>query len=213
MVFISGNLVGRTEIAPHQIVTKLEEYDYPGGDGDRGGDAGGVVWAIAERECAADEAEQGEEMREISNDEIRMTNQIRNPNDEKGGWVVRWLLIAGTLLFLGVFLGMPLVIVFVEAFAKGWEVYRKAITDSDTWAAIRLTLVTVGVAVPLNMVFGVAAAWCIAKFDFRGKRVLTTLIDLPIAVSPIVAGLVCVLRFGAGMDGTVAAEASFSDHF
>src|SRR5947209_2433076 len=97
--------------------------------------------------------------------------EFRTPNSERR--FVRWGLIAATLVFLGLFLGLPLAVIFVEAFAKGWGVYRRAISDADTWAAIRLTLVTVGVAVPLNMVFGVAAAWCIAKFDFRGKRVLT----------------------------------------
>jgi sulfate/thiosulfate transport system permease protein len=113
-----------------------------------------------------------------------------------GRWARR-ALIAATLVFLALFLGLPLLVIFVEAFAKGWEVYKRAVTDSDTWAAIRLTMETVAIAVPLNMVFGIAAAYCIAKFDFRGKRVLTTLIDLPIAVSPIVAGLVFVLMFGA----------------
>jgi sulfate transport system permease protein len=110
---------------------------------------------------------------------------------------VRWLLIGVALLFLGLFLVVPLAAVFTEAFAKGLGFYFHTFNDSNTLAAIRLTLIAAGIAVPLNCIFGVAAAWAIAKFDFRGKTVLTTLIDLPFSVSPVVSGMIYVLLFGA----------------
>jgi sulfate/thiosulfate transport system permease protein len=109
---------------------------------------------------------------------------------------VRWLLIAIALGFLTLFLFVPLVFVFYEALKKGMGVYLAAISDPDAVDAIKLTLLTAGIAVPLNLVFGVAAAWSIAKFNFRGKNVLTTLIDLPFSVSPVIAGLIFVLLFG-----------------
>ncbi len=109
---------------------------------------------------------------------------------------VRWLLIAIALGFLTLFLFVPLVFVFFEALKKGIGVYVAAITDPDAVDAIKLTLLTAAISVPLNLVFGVAAAWSIAKFNFRGKNVLTTLIDLPFSVSPVIAGLIFVLLFG-----------------
>ena len=110
---------------------------------------------------------------------------------------VRWLLIGAALLFLGLFLVVPLAAVFAEAFAKGIGFYLHTFADVDTVAAIKRTFIVAGIAVPFNCVFGVAAAWAIAKFDFRGKTVLITLIDLPFTVSPVVAGMVYVLLFGA----------------
>ena len=110
---------------------------------------------------------------------------------------VRWLLIGATMLFLGIFLLLPLIIVFVQAFKAGIDGYFSALTDSDTLASVRLTLLTAAIAVPLTTLFGVAAAWAIAKFEFRGKSLLTTLIDLPFSVSPVIAGLVFVLLFGS----------------
>src|ERR1017187_6314139 len=110
---------------------------------------------------------------------------------------VRWLLIGVALLFLGLFLFVPLAAVFVEAFAKGVGYYFHTFNDANTWSAIKLTFITAAIAVPLNCVFGVAAAWAIAKFDFRGKTVLITLIDLPFSVSPVVSGMIYVLLFGA----------------
>src|SRR5208283_5325630 len=101
------------------------------------------------------------------------------------------------LLFLGMFLVMPLAAVFAEAFAKGFGFYFHSFNDRNTLSAIKLTFITAAIAVPLNCVFGVAAAWAIAKFDFRGKTVLITLIDLPFSVSPVVSGLIYVLLFGA----------------
>jgi len=109
---------------------------------------------------------------------------------------VRGLLIGIALTFLGVFLLVPLAAVFTEAFRRGAQVYFAALTEPDAWAAIKLTLLVAGIAVPANLIFGVAAAWAIAKFEFKGKSVLTTLIDLPFAVSPVVSGLIYVLMFG-----------------
>jgi sulfate/thiosulfate transport system permease protein len=110
---------------------------------------------------------------------------------------VRALLIGTALLFLTLFLFIPLVAVFAEALKKGFDAYLAAIVEPDALAAIRLTLITAAIAVPLNLVFGVAAAWTIAKFDFRGKSILLTLIDLPFSVSPVISGLIYVLLFGA----------------
>jgi sulfate transport system permease protein len=109
---------------------------------------------------------------------------------------VRRVLIAAALLFLTLFLFVPLVTVFYEAFKKGWGVYLAAILEPDARSAVALTLIAAGISVPANLVFGVSAAWAIAKFDFRGKNVLLTLIDLPFSVSPVIAGLIYVLVFG-----------------
>lgn len=114
---------------------------------------------------------------------------------EEPAWVRR-LLIGAALLFLTLFLFVPLATVFAEAFKKGWQVYLDAIVEPDALEAVKLTLLAAGISVPLNLVFGVAAAWCIAKFDFRGKNLLLTLIDLPFSVSPVIAGLIYVLVFG-----------------
>jgi len=111
--------------------------------------------------------------------------------------LVRRLLIGAALAFLGLFLVLPLASVFAEAFARGVGFYFHSFDDPNTLAAIRLTLIAAAIAVPLNCVFGVAAAWAIAKFDFRGKTVLITLIDLPFSVSPVVSGMIFVLLFGA----------------
>ena len=109
---------------------------------------------------------------------------------------VRWSLIAITVVFLSVFLLMPLAVVFASALAKGVSVYIAALREPDALAAIRLTLLAAGIAVPLNLVFGVSAAWAIGKFDFFGKNFLVSLIDLPFSVSPVVSGLIYVLIFG-----------------
>jgi sulfate/thiosulfate transport system permease protein len=109
---------------------------------------------------------------------------------------VRRTLIGLALAFLALFLFVPLAAVFFEAFKKGWGVYLAAITEPDAQSAIWLTLIAAAISVPLNLVFGLAAAWSIAKFDFRGKNVLLTLIDLPFSVSPVIAGLIYVLIFG-----------------
>ena len=113
------------------------------------------------------------------------------------GRAVRWTLIALAVGFLALFLVMPLLAVFSEALRRGLATFLEAFTESDTQAAIGLTLLVAAIAVPLNLLFGVAAAWAVAKFEFRGKSVLVTLIDLPFSVSPVVSGLVYVLLFGA----------------
>jgi sulfate transport system permease protein len=110
--------------------------------------------------------------------------------------VVRLLLTATALAFLALFLLLPLVAVFAQALEKGWTAYLDALREPMALAALELTLVTAGIAVPLNVVFGVAAAWAIAKFDFPGKNALVTLIDLPFGVSPVISGMVFILLFG-----------------
>ncbi len=114
----------------------------------------------------------------------------------EAAWV-RYLLIGITLVFLFLFLVLPLAAVATEALRKGFGAYFDALKEPDAWSAIKLTLIATAIAVPLNLVFGVAAAWAIAKFEFRGKAFLTTLVDLPFSVSPVVAGLMYVLVFGA----------------
>ena len=120
----------------------------------------------------------------------------RRPALVEARWV-RWLLIALTLGFIGLFLVLPLAAVFAEALHQGIGAYLAAITDGEALAAIRLTVTVAAIAVPLNLVFGLAAAWAIAKFDFLGKSLLITFIDLPFSVSPVVSGLIYVLMFGA----------------
>ena len=110
---------------------------------------------------------------------------------------VKGVLIAVALSFFSLFLLLPLVTVFAEALRKGWAVYLAALVEPDALFAIYLTLLVTAIAVPLNLIFGVTAAWTIAKFDFRGKQLLTTLIDLPFSVSPVIVGLMYVLIFGA----------------
>jgi sulfate transport system permease protein len=110
--------------------------------------------------------------------------------------IVRWTLTAIALAFLALFLVVPLVAVFTEAFQKGLGAYLSAVKEPDAFAALRLTLIAAAIAVPANLLFGISAAWAIAKFDFRGKNLLTTLIDLPFAISPVISGMVFVLLFG-----------------
>jgi len=110
---------------------------------------------------------------------------------------VKWTLIGVALSFFGVFLLLPLGSVFYEGFRKGWQAYLAALVHQDALAAIKLTLLVALIAVPLNLLFGVAASWAIAKFDFRGRQFLITLIDLPFSVSPVISGLIYVLLFGA----------------
>jgi len=114
----------------------------------------------------------------------------------ESAWV-RWLLTALALGFMALFLVLPLAAVFAEALRQGWDAYVAGLRDPDTFSAIRLTLLTALIAVPLNLAFGVTAAWCVAKFEFRGKALLVTLIDLPFSISPVVAGLMYVMVFGA----------------
>ncbi|SDB87998.1 sulfate ABC transporter permease subunit CysW [Acinetobacter boissieri] len=110
-------------------------------------------------------------------------------------WVRKVLLSISIIVFLGLLI-LPLVLVFIEAFRQGIQVYFQALIEPDTLSAVKLTLLTAAIAVPLNIVFGVAAAWAVAKFNFKGKTLLTTLIDTPFSVSPVIAGLMLVLMFG-----------------
>ena len=119
-----------------------------------------------------------------------------SPATREPAWL-KGLLITVALLFFALFLLLPLAAVFSEALRKGWSVYFAALIEPDARSAMVLTLTVAAIAVPLNLVFGVMAAWAIAKFDFRGKQLLTTLIDLPFSVSPVIAGLIYVLVFGA----------------
>ena len=112
------------------------------------------------------------------------------------GPVIRWLLISTGVVFLVLFLALPLLIVLTEALSRGFGPYWAAIVNADALSSLRLTLFAAGIAVPLNIVFGITASWVIAKFDFHGKALLTTLIDLPFSVSPVIAGLIYVLIFG-----------------
>ena len=111
-------------------------------------------------------------------------------------WVKVTLIIIAMIFFMSCLI-LPLILVFVEAFKQGVEVYFQALVNPDTLSAVKLTLLTAAIAVPLNVVFGVAAAWCVAKFNFRGKAILTTIIDMPFSVSPVIAGLMIVLIFGS----------------
>ena len=124
------------------------------------------------------------------------------PGSTEPVWV-RVVLIGVALLFLGAFVLAPLSLVFLSAFSRGAATYWRALTDSETFSAIQLTLLTAAIAVPANTIFGVAAAWCVAKYDFWGKSALVTLVDLPFSVSPVISGLVFVLLFGSqGLFGT-----------
>lgn len=123
-------------------------------------------------------------------EKLQSRDATREPN-----WV-RYTLLSIALLFFLSCLILPLILVFVEAFRQGVEVYINALINPDTLSAVKLTLLTAAIAVPLNVIFGVAAAWAVAKFQFAGKSILTTLIDLPFSVSPVIAGLMLVLIFG-----------------
>jgi len=126
----------------------------------------------------------------------RATRPLAN-NAVTEGRPARYALLAIAFAFLALFLVLPLAAVFIEAFRKGAAEYLASLVEPDAWAAIRLTLLVAAIAVPLNLVFGVAAAWAIAKFEFKGKAFLTTLIDLPFSISPVISGLVFVLLFGS----------------
>ncbi|WP_147536226.1 sulfate ABC transporter permease subunit CysW [Bacillus marasmi] len=123
--------------------------------------------------------------------------QLPSNNSTTEPRIVRWLLIFVAIGFLSLFLLLPLIAIFVKAIEKGFEVYFASITQPDALSAIKLTLIVILIAVPLNTIFGVAAAWAITKFQFKGKSILITIIDLPFAVSPVIAGLVFILLFSS----------------
>lgn len=124
------------------------------------------------------------------------TNPVRNRSTKESG-IVKWTLISLAVLVIMWLIGLPLIVVLTEALKKGWNVYVQAISDPDALSALRLTLLVAAITVPLNTIFGVAAAWSITKFKFRGRQFLITLIDLPFAVSPVIGGLIYVLVYGA----------------
>lgn len=127
---------------------------------------------------------------------ITLTRPAKNISLSDAHWV-RLSLTVATLTIIALFLILPLAAVLIQAFAKGWSAYASSLTHPDTLAAMRLTLLTAAITVPLTTLFGVSAAWAIARFEFRGKSFLITLIDLPFSVSPVIAGLIYVLVFGA----------------
>ncbi len=127
---------------------------------------------------------------------IRSTSRTNRAGTTEAPWV-RYTLIGLALVFIALFLVLPLAAIFTEALRKGTGAFFEALKEPDAWSAIRLTLITAAISVPLNLIFGVAAAWAIAKYEFKGKAFLTTLVDLPFSVSPVVAGLMYVLVFGA----------------
>lgn len=140
----------------------------------------------------------------ITNPRTSERTKLRTTTEPRA---VRWLITGVALLFILLFLVLPLAAVFTEALRQGWGAYLEGLREPDAWAAIKLTLLAAVIAVPMNLVFGVAAAWCIAKYEFKGKAFLTTLIDLPFSISPVVAGLMYVLVFGAnGWFGAWLAE-------
>jgi len=123
------------------------------------------------------------------------TNPVRNRSTKESG-IVKWTLVSLAVLVIMWLIGLPLIVVLTEALKKGWSVYVQAISDPDALSALRLTLLVAAITVPLNTIFGVAAAWAITKFKFRGRQLLITLIDLPFAVSPVIGGLIYVLVYG-----------------
>ncbi len=201
VVFISGNMPMQTEIAPLLIITKLEQYDYAGATA-----IALVMLLMSFTLLLAINAPAGVD--DAAADELRNWEVVAGyvhshaaHRSRRGGHLtepplVRVLLIVVALGFLVLFLVLPLATVFIEAFASGTAAYFTAIREPDAMAALKLTLIAAAIAVPANLLFGVCAGWAIAKFDFRGKQLLTTLIDLPFAVSPVIAGMVFVLLFG-----------------
>ena len=172
----------KSEIAPLLIVTQLEEYNYAG------------AAAIA---CV---------MLLISFALLLLLNLLQHWQQRRIGMTAaglreppaaKALLIAAAIAYVALMLLLPLGAVLFEALRKGWQLWLAAVTEPDARASIKLTLIVAAISVPLNTVFGIAAAWAIAKFDFRGKTALIALIELPFSVSPVVSGLVFVLLFGA----------------
>ncbi|MFC5560155.1 sulfate ABC transporter permease subunit CysW [Ureibacillus thermophilus] len=128
---------------------------------------------------------------------VPVVKKAVNPYPLKESAIVKWSLITVALLYISLFLILPLISIFVTAFEKGWNTYVASIVDPHALAAIKLTITVALIVVPLNAIFGIAAAWAITKFSFRGKNLFITLIDLPFAVSPVIAGLIFILLFGA----------------
>jgi sulfate transport system permease protein len=191
IVFISGNLPMKTEIAPLLIVTKLEQFD------EAGATAIATVLLLASFALVfAANALQRWTRRLAGASAMAASRGFRPAPTLAESASVRRMLIAAAAAFLGVFVFVPLASVFVQALAKGPGAYVAAITEANALAAIRLTLLTAAIVVPFHLVFGLLAAWLVAKFRFRGQGLLVTLVDLPFAVSPVIGGLVFILLFG-----------------
>ncbi len=191
IVFISGNLPMKTEIAPLLIVTKLEQYDVPGAT------AIALVLLLASFALIfAVNALQRWTRRLAGASAMGASRGFRRAPALAERLAVRSLLTAATVLLLGLFVLLPLASVFAQALHNGPAAYLAAITEPNALAAIRLTLLTAAIAVPLHLVLGLVTAWLVAKFRFRGRGLLVSLVDLPFAVSPVIAGLVFVLLFG-----------------
>ncbi len=202
IVFISGNLPMKTEIAPLLIVTKLEQYD------EAGATAIAVVLLLASFALVfAVNALQRWTRRLVGASAMGASRGFRPAPTLAERPAVRSGLIAAAVGFLALFVFLPLVSVFAQALHKGPAAYLAAITEPNALAAIRLTLLTAALVVPLHLVFGLLTAWLVAKFRFRGKGLLVTLVDLPFAVSPVIGGLVFVLLFGRrGLLGPLLAD-------
>ena len=183
VIFIAGNMPFVSEIAPLLIVTRLEEFDYAGASA-----IATVMLVISFAALLGHQLDPGLQPAEVRPCLTAVFGE---------GRLVRWTLIALAVGFLVLFLVLPLLAVFAEALRRGADAFFASFDDPDTQSAIRLTLLVAAIAVPLNLVFGLSAAWAIAKFEFPGKSVLNALIDLPFSVSPVVSGLVYVLLFGA----------------
>ncbi len=196
VIFIAGNLPYVSEIAPLLIIIRLEEFDYARGHGHRHDHAGGLV-----RHAPGDQPDPVLVAPAHGRPEGDATWPPRSPSRPSGRpprrRVVRFLLVALVVVWLALFLLLPLLSVFAEALRQGVGAYFTAIVEPDALAAIRLTLLVAAIAVPLNLAFGLCASWAIAKFEFKGKSFLITLIDLPFSVSPVISGLIYVLLFGA----------------
>src|SRR5438093_781794 len=160
-------------------------------------------WAAAPRRCSAMAAAPSLLMTKKTAAPGARSRHLQEPR------AVQWLLVGAAMTYLALFLFLPLLVVFASAFEKGLAVYLAAVTEPVAVSAIRLTLLTAAIVVPINLLFGLAAAWAIAKFQFPGRGLLMTLIDVPFSVSPVISGMVFVLLFGAqGFAGPLL----FDDH-
>ena len=205
MIFIAGNVADVSEIAPLLIVVKLEEYRLRRRDGDRRRCMLAISFVHAARRSSLSRA--GADGGSAMSDARAASARLAVGADRRAAPVRDGLLTAIAIGFLALFLLLPLPSSSPKPRRRDRRLLS-ALADPDALAAIRLTLIVAAIAVPLNVVFGLAAAWCIAKFEFRGKNILITLIDLPFSVSPVVSGLVFVLLFGAqGLFGPMACRA------
>ena len=196
VIFIAGNLPYVSEIAPLLIVIRLEEYNYAAATAIAADHARPVLRHAVDDQPRAGMEPQALWLARPSSPTSREHGNLSAAVTERP--LAKFVLMALAFGFLALFLVLPLVLVFAKALEDGFGPFGAALAEPDTLSAIRLTLLVAAISVPLNLVFGVAAAWAIAKFEFKGKAFLITLIDLPFSVSPVISGLVYVLLFGAG---------------